>query len=232
MKHFASLKFSPNQNGIMSRTSFSPNCPSSSVWIKFLFCSDFQSVSSFQLKLTLPRCFLIAITLIWLNQVNRVRMRQKSENIVHNAIIGSFLRLCWIWDQRFRFLRLLHFAQHRNSSSPVDFKIVWILNRWSYQGVQITIGKMIKYFITLVIRLCPDSSHIGTRIEFSDYYSQSSQVRRWCQYFRLQSCWWIEHAHLPWCPLTCLDFSLYLWFLHLHGAIYLSHKLEISIFLH
>jgi hypothetical protein len=96
----------------------------SSARIQFLSHSDFKSVSSFLQKPTLPRCFLIVITLVWLNQVSHVRMCWKSENVVHNAIIGSFLRLYWIWGQKFRFLILRHFAQHRNSSNPVDFKVV------------------------------------------------------------------------------------------------------------
>jgi hypothetical protein len=50
-------------------------------------------------------------------------MCQKAENVVHNAIIGSFLRLYWIWGQKFKLLRLLYFAQHKNFSSPVNFKI-------------------------------------------------------------------------------------------------------------
>jgi hypothetical protein len=48
---------------------------------------------------------------------------RKFEKVSYNVGIESFLILYWIWGQKFRFLRLLNFAQDRNSSSLVKLKI-------------------------------------------------------------------------------------------------------------
>jgi hypothetical protein len=76
-----------------------------------------------------------------------------------------------------------------------------------------------------------DFPQSSLRFAISFCCSQPSQIQRQCQCFRLLSCWWIEHTHLPWCPLTCLEFNLYPRLLYSHGGIDSSHKLEISIFL-
>jgi hypothetical protein len=94
------LKFNPNLMRSWLILLFWPTCSCSSVRIQFLSHSDFKSVSSFWLKLTLPRCFFIAIILVRLHQVCRMRMHLKAEKVIHNDIIGSFLRLHWFWGQK------------------------------------------------------------------------------------------------------------------------------------
>jgi hypothetical protein len=76
-----------------------------------------------------------------------------------------------------------------------------------------------------------DFPQSSPRFAISDCCSLPSQIRRRCQHFCFRSCWRIEHAHLPWCPLTCLEFSLYPWLLHSQGGVDSSHKLKIPIFL-
>jgi hypothetical protein len=60
---------------------------------KFTLAPEPNLFPAFWLKLMLPRCFPIAISLVRLNQVSHERMCQTDENIFHNAIIRSFLRL-------------------------------------------------------------------------------------------------------------------------------------------
>jgi hypothetical protein len=45
------------------------------------------------------------------------------EKVSYEFGIENFLRLCLDWTQKGKILRLLKSAQHRNSSSPADFKI-------------------------------------------------------------------------------------------------------------
>jgi hypothetical protein len=45
------------------------------------------------------------------------------EKVSYEFGIENFLRLCLDWTQKGKILRLLKSAQHRNSSSPAEFKI-------------------------------------------------------------------------------------------------------------
>jgi hypothetical protein len=68
-------------------------------------------------------------------------MCRKPENVIYNDIIESFSEIPFGLGQKLRFLRILKSAQHRNFSSPSDLKNAQLLNRLSYRGAQITIGK-------------------------------------------------------------------------------------------
>jgi hypothetical protein len=56
----------------------------------------------------------------------------KVEEVSYEFSIGSFLRMCLDWIQKGKILRLLKSAQHRNFSSPTEFKIAQLLNHLSY----------------------------------------------------------------------------------------------------
>jgi hypothetical protein len=60
-----------------------------------------------------------------------------------------------------------------------------------------TIGKRKKYSITLVFDSSLDSSHISTRIKFSDCCLQSSQIWRRCQNFRFEV--FLVDSRMPTC---------------------------------
>jgi hypothetical protein len=66
--------------------------------------------------------FLIAITWVKLKQVSRVRMHQKSKNVIYNDIIERFRRFHSVWGQKLRFLRILKSTQRRNFSSPAHYQ--------------------------------------------------------------------------------------------------------------
>jgi hypothetical protein len=151
--------------------------------------------------------------------------RRKPEKAIYDVVIEGFFRLHSNWGQTFRFLRMLNTVQRRISVVRFNFQ------KSSYQGVQIPVGKIEKCSTTLVFVTWSDFPQSSPRFTLIDCCSQSNQIRRWYQCFRLQSCCRIEHAHLPRCPSACLEFNVYLWLLQLQSGIDLSHKLEISVFL-
>jgi hypothetical protein len=116
------FEIQPNRKGSGAIHHFWPNYCYSSV--RELVLTLFRQVC-FRLssKIMLPCCSHIAITLVRLNQLSRVRMRQKDENVIYNDTLECFLRMHWFWGHNRRFLRTLKSAQPRNSSSLVDFKI-------------------------------------------------------------------------------------------------------------
>jgi hypothetical protein len=122
-KNYAALKFSPNLNRIMGRTSFWPNCHGSSVRKLILACLRHQTCFQLSAEIRIPCCFRIVIALVPLNQVSHVRMHLKAEKVIYNDIVESFWRFHFYWGQKLSFLRLLKSAQHRNFSSPSNFKI-------------------------------------------------------------------------------------------------------------
>jgi hypothetical protein len=156
--------------------------------------------------------------------------RQKAEKVSYDVGITGFLRLQLNWGSNVQISPDAQFGPEQNFSSPVQIRKVITPkplivsgradNRWKDQKV------LYNSCIWLLVRFPSEQSQLYTY-----YYSQSSQIRRRYQHFRLQSCWWIEHAHLPRCPSACLEFSLYLWFLHSQGGVDSSHKLKISVFL-
>jgi hypothetical protein len=83
------LKFSPNLNGIMSRTSFWPNCTCSSVWKLILAWLRHQTCFhlSTETRVSLP--FLDCNTLVLLTRVMHVRMFWKHEEVTYDI---SFYR--------------------------------------------------------------------------------------------------------------------------------------------
>jgi hypothetical protein len=107
-----------------------------------------------------------------------------------------------VWGQKLRFLRILKYAQHRNFSSPTDFKISELLNNLSYRGIQITVENRRTYSMTLVFSSWSDSSHISIRIKIFNCCSQSSQIWLRCQNFCFKV-FWVD-SRMP----TCHDISI------------------------
>jgi hypothetical protein len=123
------------RNRNMCRLNLSPNLKRS--WVILLFWPICSCRLVRELALTLPWhptcfqppteirapcCFCIAINLVQLNQICRVRMRRKSEKVIHNSMIACFLRLYWLWGQKFRYLKMLNFVQNRISAARSTFK--------------------------------------------------------------------------------------------------------------
>jgi hypothetical protein len=44
-------------------------------------------------------------------------MHRKAEKFIQNAMIASFLRLDWLWGQKFGYLKMLSFVQNRISAA-------------------------------------------------------------------------------------------------------------------
>jgi hypothetical protein len=94
--------------------------------------------------------------------------RQKAEKVSWDVAIEGFLRWYLNWVQNRRFLIMLKSAHNRILAARFNFQNPQLLNRWSYQGMKITVRRVRKSSITLVISVWSDCSHIGSRIAVSD----------------------------------------------------------------
>jgi hypothetical protein len=74
--------------------------------------------------LSLAHCVPMIITYSLFIIFEHMSSGCKVEKVSYEFGIGSFLRLCLVWSQKGKILRLLKSTQHRNFSSPTDFKIV------------------------------------------------------------------------------------------------------------
>jgi hypothetical protein len=95
-----------------------------------------------------------------------VNNRWKYAKVSYDVSIGGFLWLHSNWGQKFRILRMHKSAQHRILAAWLISKNSYLLNCWSYQGVQITIGKKENVFynscIGLLVRFPVKQSQIYT----------------------------------------------------------------------
>jgi hypothetical protein len=132
----------------------------------------------------LPKSALVChlpriVTFVRFIGIGRRNSRRRDEIVIYHVCIEGFLIWHVNWGRKSRFLRMLHTVQNRISAAQSDFKKSLLPDRWSYQGMQVTVGNMEKYSITLVISSWSDFSNISTRIAFPDCILQSSQI--WCQ---------------------------------------------------
>jgi hypothetical protein len=92
--------------------------------------------------------------------------------------------------------------------------------------MRVTVGKRIKYYITLVFSSWSYSGHISTRIEYFDYCLQSSQIWRRCQNFRFEV--FLVDSRMP----TCYVISTIWCVVYLISVIALFTRWVSSTWLH
>jgi hypothetical protein len=97
-----------------------------------------------------------------------------------------------------------------------------MLNCWSYRGVQITVGTMRKYSITLVFSSWSNYRHVSTKIAVSNCCLQWSQIWCRCQIF----CFEVFLVIQGWRPITV--FISMMWCLsYIHDCYF--HKMGQSV---
>jgi hypothetical protein len=109
----------------------------------------------------------------------------KLRKLATSLVLDVFWDCAWTGLKRVKFSYCLS-SQHRNFSSPTDFKIEQLLNRLSYQGVQITVGNIKKCSTSIVFGSRSDFPQRSPRFALTYCCSQSSQIRRRCRNFHFK----------------------------------------------
>jgi hypothetical protein len=158
----------------------------------------------------LPHCFSIMITLVRLNQVSRVRMSQKAENVIYNAIIESFLRIHSFWGHNHRFLRTLKTAQPRNFSSLIDVQNIITPRPFIVSGYVNNCLKSEKLVYIFHVELQVIFLLQGHENLIFVKAVQSNQIRCQSQNFCFDVSWRIQGCPPPWCFTNVMGCPSYL----------------------
>jgi hypothetical protein len=108
------------------------------------------------------------MTVAFVIRIRCLNSRRIAEKVSYYVCIEGFLRWHVNWGRMSIFLRMLRTIKNRILAAQSTSKI--------HNCVHVTIGNMTKYSITLVINSRSDSSHVSTRIAFSNCVSQSSRI--------------------------------------------------------
>jgi hypothetical protein len=123
---------------------------------------------------------------------NRMSNQKKAEEVIYDIGVKFFLGChCECWSKS-RFLSTCSICPELLFSSPVIFQKSSLLNRWSFETVEWTVGHLRVSSFTLVFSPWSESPRSNSSFAISNCYSQSSQIWYQCQRSHLKSSWRIQ----------------------------------------